>query len=308
MALLPGQFCAQSALATLIENSKYSSFSAAKNTNLINLLARQILVAGESFTMPSPCGANCSYTMSFEGPYMKCTTSSSILHYDDATGIFNAYTGQWFSPIDAVHDTRHSHNGTYTRSIYNATTLNGIQVNGSLLDGNGNSSALVQEDSIACTPGRAHFTVAYNYTNNIMSRNVSSQPVDSLINLIVPTHENIVIVPGFPAPNGTALGTVPANWSSFALNYYRDNNIMAIHGAVSSWLNGSFQTFFADGQNRPVTGESTAGTPFPSYLPLWEEQIKLTSDGQAVSISGTCLATSSLFMAIANLSQPKTEL
>ncbi|KUJ24318.1 uncharacterized protein LY89DRAFT_727350 [Mollisia scopiformis] len=262
-----------------------SGFSENKNTNLINLLARQILVAGESFSMPSPCGVNCSYTMSFEGPYMNCNSSSDVLYYDDATGIFNIYTGQWFSPLAVNPNPTRFYNGTYTQAFFNATTINPIQVNGSLLDGNGNSSALVQQGSIVCAPGRANFTVTNNYENNVWSRNVSSEPIDTLINLAVPTHDHVVIVPGFGAASGTGPGTTPANWSLYALDYYRDTNIMTIHGSLSSWLNGSFQGFFADGENFPVIGPSVIGDPYGSYLPLWNEQIVTTTEGQAVSIA-----------------------
>jgi hypothetical protein len=52
----------------------------------------------------------------------------------------------------------------------------------------------------------------------------------------------MVLVPGF-CLNGTGTyGTEPANWSTYSLSYYRDNNIMMIIDAMLSELMGGFYT------------------------------------------------------------------
>jgi len=71
--------------------------------------------------------------------------------------------------------------------------------------------------------------------------------------MVTQSHNNIVNVPGFMALNGSAdYGIKPANWSSFALDYYRDNNMLAITGAVASWLQGEF-TAFLTGTNESLS-------------------------------------------------------
>lgn len=233
--------------------------------------------------MASPCGANCSYTTTFEGPYVHCNASTNTSLYDHATGNFNIYTGNWFSPLGESLNPALFYNGTYTQARFNATTLTPIQVNGTDLDGNG-TSAFLQLGSISCTPGRANFTVINTYENNILSREVSSQPIDTLISLVEPNHDQVVICPGFGATTGDGLGTTPANWSSYALDFYRDTNMMIIHGSIFSWLNGSFVGFLEYSPNLATVGPSTS--PRPTYEPLWKEQIITTNEGQAVSLAG----------------------
>lgn len=253
--------------------------------------------------MASPCGSNCSYTMTFEGPYMNCNTSSNVSYHDSATGTFNIYTSKWSSPPQQSLNPRLFYNGTYTQARFNASTLLPLQVNGT--DQNGNSSsALIQQDSISCIPGRANFTVVNTYENNILSREVTSEPIDSLISLVTTNHQNLVVVPGFPAVTGTGLGTTPTNWSSYALDYYRDTNMMIIHGAIASWLNGTFQGFFE--YNPKVATIGPSESPQPSYDPLWREQINTNTDGQAVNVAGmhklsaSCKAIANVYSSIRN--------
>lgn len=215
---------------------------------------------------------------------MNCNTSTEVVYQADATGTFGIYTGHWFAPPGENPNPRLFYNGTYTQARFNATTLDPIQVNGTLLDGSGNSSALLQVKRTSCTPGRANFTVVNTYESNVLTREVTSKPIDTLISLVVPTHDNVVVVPGFGATTGYGLGTLPANWSSHALDFYRDANMMIIHGSVFSWLNGSFQGFFE--YNPSVATSGPSRTAQPSYVPVWNEEITTTTEGQAVNQAG----------------------
>ncbi|CZR55289.1 uncharacterized protein PAC_05176 [Phialocephala subalpina] len=255
-------------------------FIGGKDTNLINRLARQVLVAGEALTMPSPCGANCSYVVEFEGPYVECTNSSQTAVVVNSDGL-QIYTGDWISPASAQL-AQSLYNGTYTLAHLNTTTLTPISVN--VLKSLPNSTTpttyvTVQQDNTICSPGRAKYTLNHTYVNNVHSRNVTMEPVDRLIDLALQTHGGIVVVPGFTLNKTFAYGTQPANWSTNALNFYRDNNHMAILDAMMSWLAGSFNASlqYADADS-PSTALSNS-----SYDLAWEESFISFTNGVSMS-------------------------
>jgi hypothetical protein len=255
-----------------------------KNANLINRLARQVLIAGDSLNVGSPCGSNCSYVVEFEGPYVDCNTITDEVLYHSAEGFFNIYTGLWFSPVEESPNPALFYNGTYTQANFNSTTLTPLQVNGTDLDGSNSSSVLMQQETTLCVPGRAKYTVNNTWVNNVQNRTFSVEPIDQLISLVVPTYGNEVIVPGFCEPSGVGLGTVPANWSTNALAYYRDNNMMTIFASMMTWLNGTFSAYLASGVNT-VVGPDVA---FATYVSYWTEDVTSTISGVADSAGGIC--------------------
>lgn len=255
-------------------------FIGGKDTNLINRLARQVLVTGEAFAMPSPCGVNCSYVVEFEGPYMECTKTSQNAVVVDSDKL-QIYTGQWISPASAQL-VQSRYNGTYTLAHLNTTTLTPLSVN--VANSSTNSTTpttyvTVQQDNTICSPGRAKYTLNHTYVNNVHFRNATREPVDRLINLALQTHDGIVVVPGFTLNGTFAYGTQPANWSTDALNFYRDNNHMAILDAMMSWLAGSFNASlqYADANN-PLTTLSNS-----SYDLAWEESFISFTNGVSIS-------------------------
>jgi hypothetical protein len=254
-----------------------------KNANLINRLARQVLVAGESLNLASPCESNCSYVMEFEGPYFDCNTATDEVLYHSAAVYFNIYSGLWFSPVQESPNPALFYNGTYTQANFNSTTLAPLQINGTDLDGTGNSSVLMQQNTTLCVPGRAKYTVNNTWVNNVQTRTFVTEPIDQLISIVVPTHGNEVIVPGFCESSGLGLGTVPANWSTDALAYYRDNNMMTIFTSMMSWLNGTFSAYLASSVNPVVLPGN-----YSTYVSYWTEDVTSTISGVANSAGGRC--------------------
>ncbi|KAM0160761.1 hypothetical protein ACHAPG_002825 [Botrytis cinerea] len=216
-------------------------FTSGKDNNLIVRLAREVLISGQTFTQSSPCGSNCSYEIQYEGPWIDCVNSSSQ-YYLKTNDTFTIYNGTWSSKISAslAHST---YNGTYTQATFNSSTLTPIKANGihdvGALGGEA-MEALVQEDLLVCSPGRALFTVNNIWEDNIQRREYDVAPISQLTNLALLTHQSEVIVPGFCAETGTGYGTGPANWSTAALDWYRDNNMMTIFASMLSFLDGEY--------------------------------------------------------------------
>jgi hypothetical protein len=262
-----------------------SDFIGDKSTNLINRLARQVLITGQSFAMNSPqtCGVNCSYTLQFEGPYTECSTnSSSTVYTQNLTADWTIYSGQWISPAEATL-VQSLYNGTYTLAHLNTTTLTPLSISTNKTGGTALEtliSATIQTDTTICTPGRANYTVQNTWLNNIYSRNVTRVPVDKLINLELLTHDSSVSVPGFLLKSTYNYGTAPANWSAAALAFYRDNNYMAMFSALMSWLNGEFQGTIA---KTVINGLPEIIT----YEVGWDEQMYTSPNGVTISTGGT---------------------
>jgi len=142
-----------------------------------------------------------------------------------------------------------------------------------------NVTVQLQRDMIICTPGRAKYNVNYTYENNVQQRKISATPISILINLQPPTHDNVVIVPGL-APIED-FGTGPAQWDTEALNFYRDNNHMAIFRGMMSWLSGFF------------IGElGNNGSPLAPAVPgrfnnlTWLEPIDTSDSGGILNLGG----------------------
>jgi hypothetical protein len=223
-----------------------------------------------------------SYVVEFEGPYVECSNSSTVKLYDDAAVKFLIYSGAWFAPLSQSLNPADVYNETYTQNHFNSTTFNPLQANGTRLDGGTNTSVLMEQNFVLCVPGRANFTVNNIYTNFVQSRSISVQPIDPLLNLLTTNYDNVVEVPGFVS--GSGLGTAPANWSTYALNYYRDNNLMTVVGSMMSWLQGGFEAYLANGDGLlPVEI-----TPEASYLLLWDEPFETTTTGLTVSEGRKC--------------------
>lgn len=248
-----------------------------KSQNLLNRLARQVLVAGEAFPLSSPCGGNCSYSIEFEGPYVECNDSAPTTLIANVTDLYPIFYGSWNSP--AVGSQFAHSVSNYTTAFFNTSTLTPVAVDNKPVV----PVLTVQQNNVSCVPGRAKYTIKNRYDNNVYSRNVTREPIDKLINLASSlTHDGIVIVPGF-TQNGTfAYGTEPANWSTHALEYYRDENMMAICDGMMSWLQGYFQATVA-------TVDQASLANAQGVLPLlaeWAEQLVTSTTGVTTSLAG----------------------
>ena len=231
--------------------------------------------------MPSPCGVNCSFVTEFEGPYMNCTTNTATETHHDPTDPFTKYPiylGNWSAPAQTrVGQSLVRQN--YTTAQFNSFTLTPMSVNFTTGLNVTNVTVQLQRDMIICTPGRAKYNVNYTYENNVQQRKISATPISILINLQPPTHDNVVIVPGL-APIED-FGTGPAQWDTEALNFYRDNNHMAIFRGMMSWLSGFF------------IGElGNNGSPLAPAVPgrfnnlTWLEPIDTSDSGGILNLGG----------------------
>jgi hypothetical protein len=204
------------------------------------------MINGRPNPMPSPCGANCSYTIEFEGPYLKCERTLNVniaYKFDDNlpqiyranVNISSRFNGQPFVAPPK-----------YSTYYFNSTVLHKPSA---FLESN--STLTVTSENLICRPFRAMYTLTNRYVDNTQSLNISAKPIEQLVNL-EPIDEdgNCIEVPGFSlSENGPVkmpggmdgYGNIPANWSQEALAWYRDVNIMTIIGATLIPLAGAYR-------------------------------------------------------------------
>jgi len=222
------------------------------------------MVGGEALPVPSICGNNCSYVVEFEGPYLGCTNYTSMVWFN-TTNMGNytmaLFDGHLFDPgQNGGLSYNGIHNGTYSTDYYNASTLTPVMANFAAMTDGYNTSVLARNDTISCTFQRAKYTVNNTYVNSVHSRDIVAEPIDKIVNLIPPTHDYIVVVPGITNANGSDWGTAPANWSDYALAYYRDLQHSELIEAMLYYLDGNFTGYAAQ------TANTTNSTTVPDFM------------------------------------------
>lgn len=214
------------------------------------------MITGQAFNQPSPCGINCSFVIEFEGPTLECNSSSTNITYSGSSNATNAfsdfiiYSGNWSDLTLATAAQRYVlSNGTYTNAYWQSTTLTLLDaevnaMNSNLRNATTTLNTTMTQDNLYCIPGRALYTVNNTYISNILTRDLTTTPISPLTNLVLSTHDNSVIVPGFTNASGIATeagyGTAPANWTADTLAYYRDLNMMTILDTMFYYLAGEF--------------------------------------------------------------------
>ncbi|TVY14894.1 hypothetical protein LARI1_G006393 [Lachnellula arida] len=232
-----------------------------KDESLIQRLTVPVLVKGEAFTFPSPCGINCSYSTQFEGPYLECNTTSTTYN-QTKNYLHTIYAASYSDPRSSIEtETCHDgfcapYNGTYSIAAFNFTVLTPLAMDSTNAS---NISLLIREDQLFCSPARANYTINNTYINNIHTRTISTAPVDRLINLAPASHDSEVLVPNFGSSNsdrtGLIYGTTPANWSAYATAYYRDMNHISLIESMMYYLNGTTTAYI------PPPGDTSQDTP-----------------------------------------------
>ena len=238
--------------------------------------------------MSTPCGVNCSYVVEFQGPYFDCNASSPInTHNDFSLGDIPIYNGTWFEPRNAF-EIQSTYNGTFTLANFVSSTFTPIAANEDVFHDKpiNNGSIILQQNNLICIPGRASYTINNTYVNGAHIRTVIAEPIDPLINLCPLTYHSEVVVPGFNDYSNSPLylGTGSANWSSYALGYYRDNNIMTIFDALMGQLQGSYIAQLQVPTELNLDAPSNSSEWFGNLV--WNAYVETTETGGTFSSAG----------------------
>jgi len=188
--------------------------------------------------MPSPCGANCSFTLVLDVPYLECTSIVYNVSFGGNGSIFDF-------PV---------FNATWAGYIFNVTTYFTFSANATA-SADSPWSAFTQANNTICTSARSNYTLDITYENNLQSISISRGLVTPL-NISSPaplTSSEVppstiagpaVVFPGFmglsPAPNYFPwYGTEALNWTPPFISWYRDLQLMALIAGMADSLTGN---------------------------------------------------------------------
>jgi hypothetical protein len=232
------------------------------------------MTAGEPMMILSPCGVNCSYTVEFEGPWFECVAASSIRYLNSTDvsatdGAFIAYSGSHlgggFSGFDEF-------------TPFEVYTYFPIAGNNDEIDFYGINVPAVGviaglQNTLSCVAWRAKYTLINTYENNIYRVDSSAQKLALLS----------------PAPTAdvsgiTANSTTPGNWSTEAVEWYRDANMFAIAQSMIMPLIGNYTTSisitgpFIETTPLSLGNTSISDPPLGGGKDLWTYDVRWTED------------------------------
>ncbi|KAE9373328.1 hypothetical protein N431DRAFT_338567 [Stipitochalara longipes BDJ] len=194
------------------------------------------LVNGAPSNMPSPCGANCSFTLALDVPYLKCSSSTFNVSFEGNASLFDY-------PM---------FNATWSDYVFNVTTYYTFSATTEASD-TSRWLALTQANNTICTPARANYTLDIMYENNVKTVSISNGLVTPL-NISSPAPSNSseeppttnagpgIIFPGFmgETTNGTSFfGTEALDWTPPFVSWYRDLQLMALISGMAESLAGN---------------------------------------------------------------------
>ncbi|KAB8212130.1 hypothetical protein BDV34DRAFT_219346 [Aspergillus parasiticus] len=182
---------------------------------VIYQLATETLVNGEPRRMSSPCGMNCSYELSFDGPYLSCNNT-------DLEKISPQYnkSALWFYALESNWTVTPDANPKFNPLLKNFQMKNAEVYNWVRND----SADTVQFEYVShvltCTPRRAEYHVVQRFHNGEQSSTVTIGDVHDL----VPMHEKFYFSKN--------------NMTQAVVDTIRDRNIMSLIMAMTKGISG----------------------------------------------------------------------
>lgn len=177
-------------------------------------LATESMVNGAPRTMDSPCGMNCSYEISFDGPYFNCnhTITDHITpgDYNTSSAHVQIYTGNWTTA-------QNKPDGGIIRDY----RIENLEVHDFFLNASSAYQLSYATHAFTCRPRRAKYHVVQQFRNGQQSSTVTTRDAQDLVSMDEMLY--------FSKDNMTA-GVV---------DQIRDRNIMTLIVAMANVLTGT---------------------------------------------------------------------
>lgn len=176
----------------------------------LSQLESQVMITGAPSFIPPACRVNCSYTVSFDGPDLSCSTAFVRETYTATLQLFDVYSAVSVGSASEV---------------FSATTWFPLVSNGE------NMLLQVEKHALTSVPWRAQYDVRRSWRNGVQATDVKTTKVATRQGLFAalgdPTNDGIPI-DGFSQPNKTNPGTTPAYWPPAVMEWYRESNLRTI--------------------------------------------------------------------------------
>lgn len=171
---------------------------------------------GEFSVIPTPCGANCSYTTTFDGPYFLCNTS--------------------FANTSSINNLVAIYNGTYDANTATFYTTSWSPTAMS------DESLIATQQNLTCLSYKARYILDNEYQNSVQSLKVSAVALQPLASSLFELFSrNYGVVQNLTENPSNALDSITTvNWTTTGLERYRDINLMNIIDVVRKALAGTY--------------------------------------------------------------------
>ncbi|KAB8219536.1 hypothetical protein BDV33DRAFT_204247 [Aspergillus novoparasiticus] len=193
---------------------------------VIYQLATETIVNGAPRTMSSPCGMNCSYEISFEGPYLSCN-NTDVERVSNPSNVSYFY----FSALESNWTvTPHAKPFLKSFEMKNAEVYDFVR--------NDSADAVRLEyisHVLTCSPRRAQYHVVQRFHNGEQSSTVTVGDVHDLVSM----DEKFYFSKN--------------NMTQAVVNTLRDRNIMALIMAMTKGISGDVWAMVYDCISRALT-------------------------------------------------------
>lgn len=175
------------------------------------------MVNGEPSVIPSFCGANCSYTITLDGPYFVC--NASVLN---AT-LYNGNTP--LTIYDATYAPGSDITPSFQAKLWSPTAIS-------------NYMLIATQQNLTCLPYRAEYVLSNIYENSVPNLTLSTKSIQPLVSF---NDTPFIIQPLSENPDISSFTSTSAlNWTNIGLQRYRDINLLNIINVVAVSLSGQY--------------------------------------------------------------------
>lgn len=214
------------------------------------------MVNGEAFPIPSPCGANCSYTTTFYGPYFVCNTSTANETFTGGAAIGYSFGNNTSASIghsfpNVIYNGASSINEINEFAFQSSSTGPSFQTTlwSPLASGSDELSLIATKQNMTCLPYRAQYALSNRYENGIQSTKISASPLRPLVSMDLEiqalllvsnvSDANISDTIHYNISNPIKPNTT-LDWGEASIARYCDLSLVNIVGVVATALSGEY--------------------------------------------------------------------
>lgn len=236
----------------------------------VRRLAHATLTLGEVVSSQSPCGANCSYAVTFQGPHFSCSNTSEIITQDFANrDTEGALTYLYYSaglsvpyreniPYLRAKDPDDEENIQFRSFFMNESSPIG------LIDRDEQGRLVTKWNSLECQPAFVTYDLNVTFLNGVRTLQTTRRDdVRPLLDIY-----SINVTP--PKDDGG-----PQDWSDKQLDNMKFTNLYALIDSVQEALTGGHLMYagFKDTSNTVESTKLSNGTTVryrPSLKAFWK--------------------------------------
>ncbi|KAE8380431.1 hypothetical protein BDV26DRAFT_279500 [Aspergillus bertholletiae] len=234
-------------------------------------LATETIVNGAPRTTSSPCGMNCSYEISFDGPYLSCDNTD----VEKISPLYNV-SSTWFYALESDWTVTPAANPRFNPTLKSFQIKNAEVYNWVRNDSADAARFQYVSHVLTCNPRRAEYHVSQRFYNGQQSSTVTIGDVHDL------------------APMDKKFYFSKNNMTQTVVDTIRDRNIMALIMAMTKGISGNVAAMVLGVDSVEAISQEAAFSPQLMKDNLLVQSTRLFG-GFSDTWDGTLTASFSLF-------------